>query len=122
MPRLVDLTFFIGLLFAAAAQAFQVDRFTPQGEVARVNQVHARFSEDVITSYSIHYTKLYDTREQQADAERQADQASHQRGRCVRCESGRWFSSAFSVPPKRWLMMRGIARKSCGKPSSMRLA
>jgi len=48
MRRLVGLTFCIGLLLAGAAQAFQVDRFTPQGEVARVNQVHARFSEDMV--------------------------------------------------------------------------
>jgi len=42
------LIFCIGLLLAGAAQAFQVDRFTPQGEVARVNQAHARFSEDMV--------------------------------------------------------------------------
>jgi len=41
----------LGVALAAAAgavQAFTVDRFTPQGEVARVNQVHARFSEDMV--------------------------------------------------------------------------
>jgi len=48
MPRLVGPLFCVGLLLAGAAQAFQVERFTPQGEVARVNQVHARFSEDIV--------------------------------------------------------------------------
>jgi len=36
------------LSLAGPAQAFQVERFTPQGEVARVSQVHARFSEDMV--------------------------------------------------------------------------
>jgi len=48
MPRPIGLIFCLGLLLAGSAQAFQVDRFTPQGEVARVNQVHARFSEDMV--------------------------------------------------------------------------
>ncbi|KPK08056.1 MAG: hypothetical protein AMJ64_04595, partial [Betaproteobacteria bacterium SG8_39] len=48
MPRRIGLIFCVGLLLAGAAQAFQVDRFTPQGEVARVTQAHARFSEDMV--------------------------------------------------------------------------
>jgi uncharacterized protein YfaS (alpha-2-macroglobulin family) len=47
-PRRVGLSFCAALLLATSAQAFRVDRFTPQGEVARVNQAHARFSEDMV--------------------------------------------------------------------------
>ena len=46
--RRVGLSFCAALRVATSAQAFQVDRFTPQGEVARVNQAHARFSEDMV--------------------------------------------------------------------------
>ena len=48
MVRRLGRIFWIALLIAGSARAFQVDRFTPQGEVARVNQVHARFSEDMV--------------------------------------------------------------------------
>ena len=48
MARRLGRIFWIALLIAGSARAFQVDRFTPQGEVARVNQVHARFSEDMV--------------------------------------------------------------------------
>ncbi len=48
MLRRLGLIVCLGLLFAGPAQAFRVERFTPQGEVARVSQAHARFSEDMV--------------------------------------------------------------------------
>ena len=48
MLRGIGLALSLGLLLAGPARAYQVDRFTPQGEVARVSQAHARFSEDMV--------------------------------------------------------------------------